>query len=240
MAFKTTETPYEAGDPRLLPTYSVAEAAHYLRMPEGTLRSWVVGRWYPVAGQSKRSRPLIHLDDPKRQYLSFINLVEAHVLAAIRRRHGVKLSKVRTALDYLKRQFKIERPLIDQTFQTDGLDLFVERYGDLINASREGQQAMKEIISVYLKRIERDAKGLPMKLYLFTRDTDSDATPKSDPRVVVLNPAVSFGRPVISGTGIPVSSIYERYKAGDSVANLAQDFNLETGAIEEAIRCEAA
>lgn len=240
MALKTTKACYEAGDPRLSPAYTVAEAAHYLRMPEETLRSWVAGRLYPVAGKSTRSRPLIHLHDPRRQYLSFINLVEAHVLAAIRRRHGVKLPKVRAALDYLKRQFKIERPLIDQAFQTDGLDLFVERYGDLINASSEGQQAMKEIISVYLKRIERDARGLPAKLYLFTRDTESDAAPKSDPRVVVMTPAVSFGRPVIAGTGIPVSSIYERYKAGDSVANLAQDFNLETGAIEEAIRCEAA
>ena len=55
-----------------------------------------------------------------------------------------------------------------------------------------------------------------------------------------MNPAVSFGRPVITGTGIPVSSIYERYKAGDSVAELAQDFRLDTSAIEEAIRCEAA
>ena len=99
---------------------------------------------------------------------------------------------------------------------------------------------MKEIISVYLKRIERDAKGLPIKLYPFTRDTESDAAPKSDPRVVVMNPAVSFGRPVIAGTGIPVSSIYERYRAGDSVAELAQDFRLDTSAIEEAIRCEAA
>jgi len=218
----------------------VAEAAHYLRMPEETLRSWVVGRLYPVAGQSKRSRPLIHLDDPQRQYLSFINLVEAHVLAAIRRRHGVKLPKVRVALDYVKRQFTIERPLVDQSFQTDGLDLFVERYGDLMNASREGQRAMKDIIGVYLKRIEWDTKGLPIKLYLFTRDTQSETTPASDPRVVVMNPAVSFGRPVIAGTGIPVSSIYERYKAGDSIAELAQDFRLEISAIEEAIRCEAA
>jgi len=99
---------------------------------------------------------------------------------------------------------------------------------------------MKEIISVYLRRIERDAKGLPIKLYPFTRDTQSDVAPQSDPRVVVMNPAVSFGRPVIAGTGIPVSSIYERYKAGDSVADLAQDFRVEIGAIEEAIRCEAA
>jgi len=240
MAFKTTAVRCEAGDPRLSPAYSVAEAAHYLRMPEETLRSWVAGRLYPVAGQPKRSRPLIHLDDPRRQYLSFINLVEAHVLAAIRRRHGVKLPKVRKALDYLRRHFPIERPLIDQAFQTDGLDLFVERYGELINASREGQRAMKEILGVYLRRIERDAKGLPVKLYPFTRDTQAEAAPASDPRVIVMNPAVSFGRPVIAGTGIPVSSIYERYKAGDSVADLAQDFRLEISAIEEAIRCEAA
>jgi uncharacterized protein (DUF433 family) len=227
-------------DLRLSPAYSVAEAAHYLRMPEETLRSWVAGRLYPVGGKSKRSRPLIHLDDPKRQYLSFTNLVEAHVLAAIRRGHGVMLPKVRKALDYVQRRFRIERPLIDQTFQTDGLDLFVERYGELINASREGQHAMKEIIGVYLKRIARDAKGLPIKLYPFTRDTQAEAAAASNPRVVVVNPAVSFGRPVIAGTGVPVLSIYERYKAGDSVADLARDYRLEISAIEEAIRCEAA
>ena len=98
-------------------------------MPKETLRSWVAGRLYPVAGQSKRSRPLIHLDDPQPLYLSFITFVEAHVLAAICRRHGVALPKVRTALEYVKRQFQIDRPLIDQTFQTDGLDLCVEHYG---------------------------------------------------------------------------------------------------------------
>jgi uncharacterized protein (DUF433 family) len=227
-------------DPRLFPAYSVAEAAHYIRMPEATLRSWLAGRSYPVSGQQRRSKPVIQFDDPKHQYLSFINLVEGHVLAAIRRRHGVKLPKVRRALDYVRREFDIERPLVDQSFQTDGLDLFVDRYGELINVSRAGQQEMKEIISVYLQRIERDPRGLPTKLYPFTRDTASDEALKSDPRLVVMTPTVSFGRPFIAGTGIPVSSIYERYKAGDSVADLARDFRLETSAVEEAIRCEAA
>ena len=227
-------------DPRFAPAYTVAEAAHYLRMPQETLRSWVVGRLYPVAGKQKRSKPLVALDDPKRQYLSFINLVEVHVLAAIRRHHGVKLPKVRVALDYVKTTFHVERPLIDETFQTDGLDLFVERYGQLITASREGQQAMKEIIGVYLKRIERDTKGLPVKLYPFTRTSESDKVPATEPRFVVINPMVSFGRPVIARTGIPVSSIFERHQAGDSVADLARDFRLDVGEIEEAIRCEAA
>ncbi len=227
-------------DPRLQAAYTLAEAAHYLRMPPATLRSWLYGRPYPVSGRTKRSSVLIHLDDPDHKYLSFINLVEAHVLAAIRRHHGVKLPKVRSALDYVRKQFDINRPLIDQTFQTDGLDLFVERYGDMINVSRKGQRAMKEVIAAYLQRIDRDSVGLPIKLYPFTRDTDSASFPKDDPRVVVMSPSVSFGRPVIVGTGIPVAAIYERYRAGDSIAGLAQDFRLDISAIEEAIRCEAA
>jgi uncharacterized protein (DUF433 family) len=240
MASKLTSAFKRTDDPRLQSAYTVAEAAHYLRMPDVTLRSWVSGRLYPVSGQQRRSSPVIRLDDPKGRYLSFINLVEAHVLAAIRRRHGVRLPKVRRALHYVRREFDLKRPLIDQAFQTGGLDLFVERYGQMINASRQGQQAMKEIIRVYLQRIERDTRGLPIKLYPFTRDTESDFSPKSEPRRVVMSPTMSFGRPVIVGTGIPVSAIYERYTAGDSVTDLARDFRLGTSAVEEAIRCEAA
>ena len=80
MAAKRTSAFNRADDPRVQPAYTVAEAAHYVRMPEVTLRSWVSGRLYPVSGQQRKSSPLIHLDDPKGQYLSFINLVEAHVL----------------------------------------------------------------------------------------------------------------------------------------------------------------
>ncbi len=240
MAFNAREKLISIHDPRLAPAYTLAEAAHYLRMPQETLRSWVHRRSYVVSGRSKRSAALIQLDDPDGKYLSFINLVEAHVLAAMRRRHGVKLPKVRLALDYVRKQFKSSRPLIDQAFQTDGLDLFVERYGDMINVSREGQKAMKELITAYLQRIDRDPVGVPIKLYPFTRDSESALSPKDDPRVIVMNPAVSFGKPVIVGTGIPVSAIYERYRAGDSVAELAEDFRINIGAIEEAIRCEAA
>lgn len=240
MDFKAHETFIASRDPRLAPTYTPAEAAHYLRMPQETLRSWIHGRSYVVAGQTRRSPALIQLDDSDQTYLSFINLVEAHVLAAMRRRHGVKLAKVRSALDYVRSAFNSARPLVDQAFQTDGLDLFVERYGDMINVSREGQRAMKELIAAYLQRIDRDPTGVPLRLYPFTRDTEAASSPTHDPRVIVMNPAVSFGRPIIVGTGIPVSAIYERYRAGDSVAELAKDFHLNTGAIEEAIRCEAA
>ena len=163
-------------DLRVAPAYSIVEAAHYLRMPEGTLRSWVVGRLYAVAGTTKRSRPLIHLDDPKKQYLSFINLVEAHVLAAIRRRHGVRLPKVRKALGYVQGQFPVDRPLIKQAFQTDGLDLFVERYGDLINASRERSSlALRPARAPSPARVRARLLGAHARPY--RSDPDQDGAP---------------------------------------------------------------
>jgi len=227
-------------DLRFSPAYSVPDAARYLHMPAATLRSWIKGRNYPVSGGSKHSRPLIPLADPEQQFLSFVNLVEAHILAAICRKYGVKVPRIRSALDFLAKKFRVNHPLIEQSFQTDGLDLFVDHCGELLNASKEGQSAMKDIIGVYLQRIEWDSRGLPIKLYPFTRETQANNSPSSDPRVIVMNPAVSFGRPIVAGTGIPVASIYERYKAGDSVMELAQDFRLEVSSIEEAIRCEAA
>lgn len=231
---------YRSGDPRLLPAYSTREAARYLRMPEKTLRNWIFATGCGASGPQKRSRPLIRVDDPARRHLSFINLVEAHVLVGIRRHHGVRLPQLRVALDYVGRQFKIDRPLTNEAFQTDGLDVFVERYGDMINASRERQQGLKETIDIYLQRIARDRKGLPFKLYPFTRETDAAPAPLQHPRMVVISPTVSYGRPVVAGTGIPVTAVFECYKAGDSVADLASDFRLEIGAVEEAIRCEAA
>jgi hypothetical protein len=35
---------YGGKDPRDVPTYKVSDAARYLRIPVGTIRSWVAGR----------------------------------------------------------------------------------------------------------------------------------------------------------------------------------------------------
>jgi len=224
---------YAGQDPRELPAYGIAEAAHYLRIPKATLRSWVVGRFYPTEVGRKFFRPLITLPDKRKPFLSFTNLVEAHVLDAVRREHEIPLNKVRTALDYLRRQFPSKHPLADQRFQTDGLDLFVDKYRQLINVSRAGQLAMRNLLEAHLRRIDRDEAGFAVRLFPFTRKRQLE-----EPRVVVIDPYVSFGRPVLVGTGIPTAVIAERYKAGESVDQLGNDYGRERDEIEEAIRCE--
>ena len=224
----------EAGqDPRDLPAYSITEAARYLRMPEATLRSWVVGRPYPTTGGQRFFRPVIHLPEDGRPVLSFVNMVEAHVLEAIRHHENIALHKVRTAVAFLERHYHSRHPLAEHQFETDGLDLFIQRAGLLINLSQAGQLAMREIIAAYLRRVERDAKGLPIRLYPFTRKREPE-----EPRAVVIDPFVSFGRPVLAGTGIVTAVLAERFKAGESVEELAKDYGRTALDIQEALRCE--
>jgi uncharacterized protein (DUF433 family) len=224
-------------DIREIPSYGVQEAAHYLRIPRTTIRDWISGRHYPGKTGVRFSRPIIHLPDRETRLLSFMNLVEIHVLDAIRRKHNIPLEKVRTAVRYLAKQFPSPHPLADQEFVTDGMNLFVSKFSQLINISQEGQLAMREILHAHLHRIERDLQGLPIRLYPFTRKRDL-VQHGEEPRAVVIDPRISFGRPVLAGTGIPTAVIAERYKAGESVDALADDYGRQRFEIEEAIRCE--
>ncbi len=222
---------YGGRDPRKIPIYSTVEAAHYLRIPSNTIRSWVYGRDYETSGGARRAKPLVHPADP-RGILSFVNMLELHVLGAIRRQHQVDMKRVRTALEFLEKRFGSEHPLVDEVMDTDGKSLFVTKYGALINASQEGQGAMAEILDAHLKRIERDENGLAIRLFPFTRrGTDS-------PRIVSIDPMVAFGRPVLIGSRITTADVADRFKAGESPADLAHDYGRPQTEIEEAIRCE--
>ncbi|WP_413172481.1 DUF433 domain-containing protein [Anabaena azotica] len=224
---------YGRTDPRDIPTYSISDAAKYLRIPPGTIRSWTIGRYYPISNGSNFFKPLILTKDLKPRLLSFTNLVEIHILRAIRKHHKIQLDKVRMALDYIDEQFQVPHPLARERFRTDGVDLFIERYGSLINASQCGQTDMKDAFNAHLERIEPDDKGLAIKLFPFTRSHEED-----NPRIVVIDPRIAFGRLVIAETGIATSVLAERYQAGESIEDLAYDYDCDRLKIEEAIRCE--
>ncbi len=224
---------YGGVDPRDIPTYSIGDAARYLRIPKPTIRSWTVGQNYRVADGKRFFQPIIPIRTQTPRLLSFTNLVEIHVLRAIRNHHNIQLDKVRAALDFVDAQFQIPHPLAHEQFRTDGVDLFIDRYGQSINASQKGQTELKDSLNAHLERIEPDDFGLAIKLYPFTRTHEAN-----NPRLVVIDPRVAFGRLVIYGTGVPTELLVERYHAGDSMDCLADDYGCDRAAIEEAIRCE--
>ena len=220
-------------DPREMPLYTATEAAHYLRVPVSTVRAWVFGQRYRWKDEIKRFKPVIEIADRKGRRLSFINLVELFVLSAIRRRHGVALRQIRKALDFLEKRFPTPHPLADHRFQTNGVDLFVEKFGEYLNISREGQIEIKHMIEARLRCVMRDDAGNPLKLYVSTRGGDETGR-----GMVVIDPRFGFGRPVIDGTGIRTQVIVDRFRAGEPIDSIAEDYGRSRNEIEEIVRGE--
>lgn len=128
------------------PAYPITDAAQYFHISVGTLRSWLHGRHYPTKEGEQYFEPLIHRPDSSLPQISFNNLIKAHVLRSIRKIHRVRLDKVRSALDYLDKQFQVPHPLAWVEFQTDGVNLFVESLGRLVSVSENGQMAIKLVL----------------------------------------------------------------------------------------------
>lgn len=218
------------------PAYTAREAAHILNLPAATLKAWCFGQGYRSnSGASKRFQPVIRPADGAARLLSFANLCELHILSAIRRQHKIPLPKVRDSMAYVRSKLGCERPLIDRQFRTNGIDLFVEHASKLLNVSKQGQEALRGEFELALARIERNHDGVPVRLFPFSR---SSATDKVQPKTVVIDPRLSFGRPVLSKVAVPTEVIVDRFRAGDSVAEMARDYDVGEEEIEEALRFE--
>jgi uncharacterized protein (DUF433 family) len=197
------------------------------------LRAWCVGQDYKHKGTVRRYHKVIELDGAASEGLSFLNLVEAPVLIALRRFSNVPLPKIRDALKFVSRELGLSRPLAEAQFATVGVKLYVEQVAGLLDVDKR-QYELREIVDAYLRRVERNPAGVPIKLYPFTR---KDVTAEA-PGTVVMDPTVQFGRPVLVGTRVPTAVLADRFKAGDSLEELADDYGTSSQAIEEAIRCE--
>src|SRR6266446_4051486 len=176
-----------------IPRYTLPEAAHHLRLPVNTVRSWITGRSYPSATGTRHSNPVIIPADKDAQLLSFGNLSELHVLSAFRKMHGIKLANIRSAAVFLRKHFNSDHPLIERDFMTDGKHLFVEHLGKVIDASEQGQIVFKWI-KLYLERIDRDDSGRASRLYPFTANVEELSL-----RLVAIDPRINFGKPCIFG-----------------------------------------
>jgi uncharacterized protein (DUF433 family) len=206
------------------PAYGVSEAAVYLKVPYNTLRYWLTGfhRLPAVVVPAQL--------DPLR--LSFVNLLECHVLAGMRKLYDLKLPRVRSAVRQVSEKLGKPHPLVTEVFFTDRKDLFVEKMGEIINVSRPQQQMGFSFYEMFLERVESDPKGT-MKFFPFV-----GAPSMSEPKTIEINPFVGFGKPVIRGTGISTAIIAARFNARESVKDLAEEYGCAADQIEEAIRWE--
>ncbi len=219
-------------DPREVPLYTIGQAARYLKVAPSTVRAWTVGQDYPRAhNRTGRFKPLLHLPKGAPARLTFNNLVEAYVLTTIRRAHSVSLTKVRRAIANVVRDIGEPRPLLSHEFLTDGANLYTQEFGEAlleVSAPSGKQYAMRTVIGLGLKRIKRGGDGLVERFYPFRVDAD-------EPKIVCIDPRLSFGKPTVEGTGVTVDIIADLVHAGEKPARVAREFGISTSTVNSAV-----
>lgn len=225
---------FDASDIRHQGAYTLAEAARYLKLPVATLRAWTVGRHYPVADGQGRFEALIKPAQGKPPLLSFFNLIEAHVLRALRTEHGVSVKALRDSIAYAERTLNIDRLLLREDLRTHGGGVLLDHYGQLIDLSASGQIAIRKALEDHLARIEWDQWQFPVRLYPYPTAALDGRRP------IAIDAHIAFGRPVLVAQGVSTHAIADRLDAGESVDDLAADYDVTRADIEAAAQYERA
>jgi uncharacterized protein (DUF433 family) len=220
-----------AADIRFRPAYTFTEAARYLSIPAPTVTAWFRG----IHAKHQTFKPVLRLEEPRDRRLYFSNLVEAHVLRALRTRHGIPMPAVRKALEYVRRELGIERLLIDPRLRAAPGKMFLKRYAELVELTRSGQHVIERVWDSHLDAVVQDPSGVPFKLYPWLPDRTQP--PK---RSILIDPAVSFGRPMTSSRGIATSVLADLYDAGSSLDELTAEYGITQQEIEDALAFERA
>lgn len=226
---------YGGKDPRTLPMYSFPDAARATGIPPSTLRSWVAGQRYRTRDRWTRFHPVIERPDENDSRLSFLNLIEAHVLRALRQTHGVPLEQVRQAVTMAEEDLGIERLLVDPRLKTSAGTLFLDFYTGLLELTPSRQFAIRVTLERYLERVEYDETGLPSLFFPFEHLPE----PTTE-RAISISPFISFGKAVVQRRGISTRSIANRLDAGEAKEFVLEDYELTEAELEEAVLFESA
>jgi uncharacterized protein (DUF433 family) len=224
---KPIEQTLSPEDPRVArPIFTLRETAGYLGVPKSTVHEWA----RPPAGRS----PLITVfpRHGREATVPFLGFAEAYVLSAFRR-SGVPLQRIRPAVQVLSREIGLDHALASERLYTDGAEVLYDYASERSESEllelvvvRTGQTQFSELVKDYLKRIAYGDDGWAAQLRLPTYG-------RAD---VVVDPHVAFGLPVVVQGGARVEDLVDRFLAGDTIGDIADDFDVPVDQVEDVIR----
>jgi uncharacterized protein (DUF433 family) len=216
--------------------YPLSQAARLVGEEPRALRRWLQGYSRKYKGERVRSEPLwetqLKNEGLPEDVIGFRDLLELRMVSAFVR-HGVDLKVIRATVESASKDFGQDYPLTNQQFLTDGKRIFLQAIerstGEprMIDVLRK-QFVFSDIIKPSLYAgIEYAADGAVRWFPLGKRKT------------IVLDPALQFGTPVVSHTGIPTDTIYASYLAeGRDKDMVARVFNLTPKMVADAVEFE--
>ena len=193
-----------------LPAYRVGDAARYSGASAQAVTYWHRGRG--ALGPALPGRA-------QRQPLSYLELVEVAFVATFRAL-GVSLQRIRRARAYAAQVLNAEYPFAEHAWLTEGHHVMLDlrevdddaALDSLIVGDADGQIAWREMVGERFAEFDYE-HDLALIWHVGGRG-----------KPVVIDPRVSFGAPTVRG--VPTWVLKGRWSAGESVADIEDDFGL--------------
>lgn len=205
--------------------YTPREAARLVGINAQQVLRWTRG--------SGPTDPLWHahyqfLDDEITE-ISFLDLIEVRVVAAMRRAE-ISLQSIRFAILFAKEKYNIDRPLSSLDFKTDGSEILmkaVENDGQYVSLSkkRPGQKVFKEIVSQSLNDLEYEgSQAARWRPHGFSK--------------IVIDPKRRFGDPILENYGISTKTLQAEFLEFGDLEYLSNIYEVPKKTLELAISFE--
>jgi uncharacterized protein (DUF433 family) len=198
-----------------------------------TVARWLRGYDYERNGETRHSDPLWRPDyanDDDQLEVSFRDLIELRFVKAFRD-IGLSLPTIRQCFERAVEEVQDARPFSTQRFRTDGKTIFLDitedvHEGKLVDLRRR-QAVFRRIVEPSLKELEFDASVVARWFPLGLQR-----------RSVVVDPARSFGRPIVAIGGVPTEVLAQAVKIEGSADKVSSLYHVAIAEVREAVHFE--
>jgi len=214
--------------------YTVPDAARLCHVSPRRIRYWLKGLPSEEIDEAEDRRlwkgELLPIGD--KLALGFLDLQEVRFIDAFLRT-GVSWRLLRATHTNARGRYGVEHPFCTRRFVTDGRQIMEEISRDALGVAYEevlqGQRVFRQVIEPFLRELEFAENDQLVRWW-----------PLGTSRAVVLDPNRHFGQPITSRSGVLTEILYTASKAGQTVQEIADWYDVDPVAVRDAIEFERA
>ncbi|MBC7603164.1 MAG: DUF433 domain-containing protein [Ramlibacter sp.] len=217
--------------------YPLPQAARLVGESARNVRRWLKGYSWKYRDGRSSSRPLWQTqyeseEIPGGTTIGFRDLLELRLVAQFVK-HGVHLQVIRATIDASRKHFGSDFPLSNRRFLTDGKRLFLEAVEEATGTEKLIDIAGRQFVFADVIRPSLYA-GIE-----YDREVATRWFPNPRSKLVLLDPAIQFGTPIVADAGVPTDAIYDAWKAeGRDQARVARIYGLTAKMVGAAVTFE--
>lgn len=205
--------------------FTPREVAKILQLPYKKVARWIDEYWDKKLGGEFGGRYSWKTEGSKA--VSFHTLVELYIMLQFSEA-GVKPKAVVQAHKELSGVFNTTFPFalkeVLDGIKTDGKHIYFTFQDHTVLTLDGTGQINMEFIRLFFQKLEFDSQNLASRLW-----------PMGKENSILIDPSRKFGHPVIEGRNIYPETIFNHYKAGDSIADISFYYELTEKQVRDAI-----